>query len=420
VTRQYEIRDPIHNFILFDDFERKLIDSEPFQRLRHIKQLALTQEVYPGAAHSRFEHSLGTMQLATQAFDIIAPDAKVLLRWSEHDLLNYRQLLRVGALLHDIGHAPFSHGPEELLPEGFEGHEAFTAALIQSDYLRPLLNMGSVSLNPEHVVGVALGAEKSPQQDPTLQLLQELVAGDLGVDRMDYLVRDALHTGVAAGRFDYHRLLNTLKVIENPETGSPVLAIGAGGLHAAEQLLLARYFMFTQVYFHKTRRIYDIHLVDFLAESLPGGRFPAELSDYLRYNDDVVGVSIQMALSGGGRLQELAERVVNRNHFRLAYEMVGQDRASDPDIFSELREFVVTQFGDGVRSDEMKKKAVTLEPGDLYIAGGNQQFEDIMQRSELIRLLKPIWAGRIYAQKDIREDVRKACEQFKQQRGEAR
>jgi HD superfamily phosphohydrolase len=206
-------------------------------------------------------------------------------------------------------------------------------------------------------------------------------------------------------------------VIEHPDTGSPVLAIGAGGLHAAEQLLLARYFMFTQIYFHKTRRIYDIHLIDFLAETLPGGRFPVELSEYLRYTDDVVEVSIQMALSGGGREQELASRIVNRNHFRLAHEMGGQDRASDPDIFSELSEFVVSKFGDGVRTDEMDKKAVTLEPGELYITGRNQEFEDIMQRSDLILMLKPIWAGRIYARKDIREDVRNACEQFKQERG---
>ena len=106
-----EVRDPVHNFVLFDDFERQLIDSEPVQRLKHIKQLALTCEVYPGATHSRFEHSLGTMELATQAFDTIVrkkPDALNKLEWGDRDRQHeYRQLLRVGALLHDVGHAPF-------------------------------------------------------------------------------------------------------------------------------------------------------------------------------------------------------------------------------------------------------------------------------------------------------------------------
>jgi len=226
------------------------------------------------------------MELATQAFDAISlrePEAYQKLGWTEAQRQTYRQLLRVGALLHDIGHPLFSHAPEELLPNGYKWHEDFTQALIRSPFIQPLLNMGVATLNVDQVVAVALGQEKYPQDDPSIQLLQELVAGELGVDRMDYLVRDALHTGASAGRFDYHRLLNTLTVIEHPINDSPVLAIEAGGLHAAEGLILARYFMFLQVYFHDTRRIYDRHLVDFLSEVLTDGRFPKELDKYLQY-----------------------------------------------------------------------------------------------------------------------------------------
>ncbi|HEU4760554.1 MAG TPA: HD domain-containing protein [Dehalococcoidia bacterium] len=412
MARLYEVRDPVHNFILFEDFEKRLINSEPVQRLKRIKQLALTHEVYPGATHSRFEHSLGTMELATQAFDIIVrkrPVALHKLGWTELERDTYRKVLRVGALLHDIGHAPFSHAPEVLLPEGFKIHENFTEALIRSSYIQPLLNMGVASLNADQVVAVALGPEKSPQEDASLQVLQELVGGELGVDRIDYLVRDALHTGATAGRFDYHRLLNTLTVIEHPINDSPILALEAGGLHAAEALLLARYFMFLQVYFHDVRRIYDRHLVDFLSASLPGGRFPAELGRYLQYTDDLVEVSVRMATASGGPLGELASRLVGRKHYRLAYEMAPP---SPPDAFHRLTEHLDGRFGDGVRSDEAGKETQTLEEGRLYIERDDGTLRDLLQESQLIFFLKPIWKARVYAREDIRVEVRRECEQF--------
>ncbi len=420
MTRLYEVRDPVHNFILFEDFEKKLINCEPLQRLKHIKQLAMTYEVYPGATHSRFEHSLGTMELATQAFDTIVrkrPAALSRLGWSELEKGTYRQVLRIGALLHDIGHAPFSHAPEALLPEGYEGHETFTEAIIRSRYIVPLLNMGVVTVNTDQVVAVAIGPEKSPQEDPSLQLLQELVAGELGVDRMDYLVRDALHTGATAGRFDYHRLLNTLTIIDHPITGSPVLAIEAGGLHAAEALLLARYFMFLQVYFHDVRRIYDVHLVDFLCAALQDGRFPSAVDQYLAYTDDLIDTAIVMAGTLGGPSAELAGRLVGRRHYRQAYEVTAQAKASNPEIFHELTEHVKTAFGDLVRTDEAGKEAQAIEEGRMYILRDDGTPVDIFQESELIRSLKPIWLGRVYAREDVLRQVNRACEDFSSKGG---
>jgi HD superfamily phosphohydrolase len=422
MARSYEIRDPIHNFVLFDDFEKKLINSQPVQRLKHIKQLALTYEVYPGATHSRFEHSLGTMELATQALDtIIRKDSDALrrLNWSDADRGNYRTVLRAGALLHDIGHAPFSHAPEKLLPHGYDGHERFSEALIRSDYLAPLLNMGPVILNPDHVVAVALGPEKCPQEDPSVQLLQELVAGELGVDRMDYLVRDALHTGATAGRFDYHRLLNTLTVIEHPATGSPVLAIEAGGIHAAEALLLARYFMFLQVYFHDVRRIYDIHLIDYLAAALPEGRFPADPETYLTWTDVRIHSSINADARESGPHSELASRLVGRNHYRNAFEVDAHARDQTPDFFGRMTAHLGARFGDLVRDDQAGKQAQTLEEGQLYVLGDDGAPKDILEESELIRTLKPMWRGRVYARPDVVRDVAEACGQFLSHESEA-
>lgn len=416
----HEVRDPVHNFILFDDFEKRLIDSEPVQRLKHIKQLALTCEVYPGATHSRFEHSLGTMELATQAFDTIVrkkPDALNKLDWSDFDRSANRQVLRIGALLHDIGHAPFSHAAQQLSPTGYKGHESFSEAFIRSDYIRPLLRRGPVNCDPDQVVAVALGPERSPQEDPSLQLLQELVAGELGVDRMDYLVRDALHSGAAAGRFDYHRLLNTLTVIEHPTTGTPVLAVEAGGLHAAEGLLLARYFMFLQVYFHDVRRIYDRHLLDFLSAYLQDGHFPAQLDEYMQLTDDTVGAAIAKAAAGGGHLADLALRLRHRNHYRRVKEITRQAKLKDPEILENLSHHLHDRFHDLMRTDEVGKEAHTLEGGQLYIDRDDDTPEDILLMSELLGSLKAVWFGRIYARDDVGEEVRKACDEFLKEEG---
>lgn len=422
MTRLHEVRDPVHNFILFDDFEKRLIDSRPLQRLKDIKQLALTYEVYPGATHTRFEHSLGTMELATQAFESIVRNGRDLLNsfgWSDWDVGTYRRLLRIGALVHDIGHAPFSHAPEKLLPDGYSGHENFTEAFIRSPYISPLLDMKSVTLNPDHVVAIAIGPEKSLQEDPSLQLLQELVAGELGADRMDYLIRDALHTGASAGRFDYHRLLNTLTVILHPISGSPVLAIRVGGLHAAEALLLARYFMFLQVYFHRVRRIYDVHLEDFLSAVLPDGRFPADLDRYVEYADHKIHADIADAASGEGRVAELASRMLGRKQYRLAREIGEHDKARDPEVFHKLREHVSRCFGDVVRTDEAGKEAHTLEEGRVYIVRDDGTPKDILQESELILRLTPIWKGRVYARQDAVDEVAEACRRFLTEEGTA-
>ncbi len=416
MARTYEVRDPVHNFILFQDFERDLINSEPVQRLKRIKQLAMSYEIYPGATHSRFEHSLGTMELATQAFNGITRDqseAYVRLGWTEPERQSYRQLLRVGALLHDVGHPPFSHAPEDLLPSDYKWHEHFTEAFIRSPYIQPLLNMGVATLNVDQVVAVALGQEKYPQEDPSIGLLQEIVAGELGVDRMDYLVRDALHTGATAGRFDYHRLLNTLTVIDHPITGWPVLAIEAGGLHAAEGLIFARYFMFLQVYFHDTRRIYDRHLVDFLAGALQGRRFPKELDKYLEYTDDWVHSKIMEASGADDQQGVLAKRLIGRNHFRKVLEVSGTDNVT----FAQLAESIEAQFGDLIRIDEAKKEAQSIESERIYVVGDDGVPRDILEVSELILTLRQMWRGRIYARRDVRAEVERACKQFVQRTG---
>ena len=137
----HEIRDPIHVFVRLDNHEREVLNSRPFQRLRHIHQLALTYLVYPGATHRRFEHSLGVMELASRVFDIVTHSQNVtdeirshLTELSQPDDLSYwRRVLRMAALCHDVGHLPFSHSAEEaLLPDGWD-HERLTREIITSE-----------------------------------------------------------------------------------------------------------------------------------------------------------------------------------------------------------------------------------------------------------------------------------------------
>ncbi len=153
----------------------------------------------------------------------------------------------MAALCHDLGHLPFSHAAEkELLPEG-ETHEDMTVQLINSPELMRLWRETIPPLLPEHIAKLAVGRKRSGQTLSDWEaLLSELIVNDaFGVDRIDYLLRDSHHVGVAYGRFDHHRLIDTLRILLQPESGAPALGVDAGGLHSAEALLLARYFMYT-------------------------------------------------------------------------------------------------------------------------------------------------------------------------------
>lgn len=295
VKRLHEVRDSVHVFARFDSDERKVIDSYPVQRLRHIHQLALSSLVYPGATHSRFEHSLGVMELAGRVFDVITdPDnisdeAKQSLSelTKREDLPWWRRTLRLAALCHDIGHLPFSHAAEhDLLPSG-RTHETMTRVLVQAPPLADLLRSFRPPMEPELVAKLAVGQKhaKDLSWSPWETLLSEVIVGNaFGVDRMDYLLRDSLHAGVSYGRFDHYRLIDTLRIVvgKDPtsgELGEPELGVQHGGLHSATSLLLARFFMFSQVYFHPVRVVYDLHLIDFLRAWLRDGAFPDNVED---------------------------------------------------------------------------------------------------------------------------------------------
>jgi HD superfamily phosphohydrolase len=219
--RTHEIRDPVHTFIKVDNREREVIDSKPFQRLRNIHQLALSYLVYPGATHRRFEHSLGVMELAGRVYDVVTNEENIRFQSvaailpDKGELPYWRRALRAAALCHDIGHLPYSHAAEKELLSNNKDHEDLTVALIESNYLAPIWASGS-PINPDHVKKIAVGQKKLKDESFTEweSILSEIVTGDaLGVDRIDYLLRDSYHAGVAYGRFDHHRLIDSIRIL---------------------------------------------------------------------------------------------------------------------------------------------------------------------------------------------------------------
>lgn len=352
----HEIRDPIHVFVRLTTEEREVLNSRAFQRLRHIHQLALTYLVYPGATHRRFEHSLGVMELAGRIYDVVTDPANVTDQIREllpditddHKRSYWRQVLRIAALLHDVGHLPFSHAAEELLPSGVT-HEHLTRKIILDDELGGILD--GLKIQRMDVVKLALGPKEAPKLTFTTweSILAEIIVGDaFGADRMDYLLRDSHHAGVAYGRFDHFRLVDTLRILPVPPAGSgkaapakppegdakaavpapksdgstePALGILDGGIHSAEALMLARFFMFTQLYFHQVRRIYDIHLKDFLVQTLPGGKYVDTVNGHLEMTDNEVTASILKASRcPAGHGHNPARRIAKREHFKLFYQ----------------------------------------------------------------------------------------------------
>lgn len=411
----HEIRDPVHTFIRVDSDEREVLDSRPVQRLRHIHQLALTALVYPGATHKRFEHSLGVMELATRIFETVTrreslrhETAREIVPDRDDELRYWRKVLRMAALCHDIGHLPFSHAAEdELLPEGWD-HERLTIELIRSKEMEAIWTSLTPPLKSEHIVKLAVGRKKAGSEFSSWEgILAEVIVGDaFGADRMDYLLRDSLHAGVAYGRFDHHRLIDTLRILPQELEGSqePVLGVEDGGLHSAEALLLARYFMYTQVYFHPVRRIYDLHLKEFLRAWVGEAGFPTQIEAHLLLTDH----EVYSAMLGAGRDaaapgHEPARRIVERDHFREIYRRNPGDVGRNPDAADLLTEGLQERFGgEAVRRDSYRGRGGAP---DFPVLMPDGRLVPSLAQSDVLRTLPPFAVDFIFVAPEIRREA---------------
>jgi HD superfamily phosphohydrolase len=287
-----------------------------FQRLRHIRQLAMTYLVYPGAMHSRFEHSLGVMELATQAFDLLAlrheerltTELKAVPELNDDTMIKARQIVRLMAMLHDVGHPAFSHAAESTIPGG--DHEKLSIHI--------MANVLGADIDKMFFSGASALLVRLMEKSEELTFLREFVTSQMDMDRTDYLRRDSLHCGVDYGVFDSRRLIESLTVIENPDSGRLQLAIHRGGEHAFEALILARYQMNTQVYLHRIRRIYDHYLTAYM--QLWGAEHYQTFDDVLKHDDASVLMEIRRDALAENARSKWARRIVNRDHHRRVIE----------------------------------------------------------------------------------------------------
>lgn len=376
VKRYHEFRDPIHTFIRAETAERQVIDSPAFQRLRHIHQLSLSHLIYPGATHKRFEHCLGVMELAGRVYDVITAEPNLHPRVRELEFVHdrqsdhwqpYRTAVRMAALCHDLGHLPFSHGPEDLLPIDDKGvkwtHERIGFEIIVSDEMKSFWK--KLHVDAELVAKLSIGPKECVQFRPDIEfdlwetILSEIVTGNaLGVDRMDYLLRDSIHAGVAYGKFDHYRLIDTIRILpKENDSDEPCLGIDFGGLPSAEQMLLARYFMFTQVYFHPVRRAYDLHLVEFLRKWLPNGKFPTDINEHRNLTDNEVLSAIAEISRDPSHVAYLeARRLTERQHFKVLWQRNPTDKAKNVDAIDCVYKAAVSRFGaENIRKDSYSK-----------------------------------------------------------------
>ncbi|MBO0800983.1 MAG: HD domain-containing protein [Blastocatellia bacterium] len=326
-------RDPVHNMIALTEARAddalliRLIDTPEFQRLRYIKQLGLALYTYQGAEHSRFTHSLGVMHVMTRVLDHLERRYAI--------SAEARLVARAAALLHDIGHGPFSHVIEKVLKGNHERWSMRIIADPSTQVQRQLADFDPAL--PEQVVA-AIDHRYQPA------FVGQLVSSQLDVDRFDYLLRDSLMTGAKYGNYDLEWIIHSLEIEEK----QGLIYVAASGLYAVEEYLLSRYYMFRQVYFHRLLRSAEAVLLSILRRALelmksgslnfvvPGSVMERVLADedltlaqYLEFDDhDVMFHIKRWTREPDGILSDLARRFMERRLFKVIdLNLAGDERA---------------------------------------------------------------------------------------------
>lgn len=356
-----EIADPIHKYIRFTELEKKIIDSKVFQRLRRIKQLAGAHLVYPAAQHSRFEHSLGTMHLAGLAgehlFSIGVLDKESI------------QELRIAALLHDIGHGPFSHLFEEALKAtSNKNHESIGAEIICKTELSDILS--GFGYSPSVISEISFGNSK-------VKFKNEIISGSLSSDLMDYLPRDGFFTGVEYGKVDYNRIINSFRVTNN---GS--LALDISSFYSFESMIISRYEMFRAVYFHKTVRSAEVMLLhSLLLSSEILNLSKISLTDYLKLTDDSILLKISSS-PNNEMAKEMVSNYLERKLLKCVYERFIRKR----DNFTKLNRDKIEELRLKIaRLSNIDEKRIFLDTYGISLvplAPNKQEMKSILLVSE--------------------------------------
>jgi HD superfamily phosphohydrolase len=334
-----EIKDPVHGYVYINEAEKQLIDSYPVQRLRRLRQLAGSEFVYSGANHTRFEHSIGVMYLAGE----LTENQNLSQLLSEEEI----QIVRMAALLHDVGHGPFSHVFEHLLVKFLKKtHEDMTQWLIQKSELHDIIN--GLGYDADAVAKLAVGKLRNPGK----AFLDQIIQSAVDVDKLDFVVRDTYHTGAEYGYVDVFRLIHMLDVLgEN-------LAVDVGALSALESFVLARLESFRSIYFHRVGRAAQIMLATAMEaanEELGLVAFESP-EEYLALNDYTVWTKLKECKKSRAIMDNLERRKL----LKCAYDKT----------FYAREKMVTSIFSVDEIRDQMRNKIASeagIEPQAIVI-----------------------------------------------------
>jgi len=371
-----EVRDPIYGLIKFDELEERIINTSIMQRLRNIHQLALAYYVYPSARHTRFEHSIGVMHLASIIADALCLEKEE------------KRIIRLVGLLHDIGHGPFSHISEQILECGIEKslldeYKAQNAhELISILFITYNQELSSI-LDKETKYRIIQILQKQEMRS----LEKDIISGPLDADKLDYLLRDSYFAGVRYGIFDIDKLTESLCSIEI-SSREKTIGIKEDGVFCLEQMLLAKYHMTSQIYKHRIRRITDAMVVEAVKHAIDYENIPELraiypnitvdniqqcLNNYLKYNDYELARVIKDKSTGFAK--DIFMRLENRRLFKEIFaQEIKEDSFKDVVIFN-----TVLNLGNAERkriadqiSEEIFNKKLTSE----YIIVDKQSYSN--------------------------------------------
>jgi len=412
--RQYwgEIKDPVYGYVYITEAEKQIIDTFPVQRLRRLRQLAGSEYVYPGANHTRFEHSLGVMHLA----GMMVENPYLSKYFSEDDY----QLIRIAALLHDVGHGPFSHVFEHLLVKFLKKtHEDINVWVVQKSELKEILK--KLGFNVDDVAKLSVGWLHKPNR----VFMDQIIRSAVDVDKLDFVIRDTFHTGAQYGYVDVFRLIQTIDVLEQN------LAVDQGALSSLESFILARIESFKSIYFHRVGRAVQLMLAMAMEEAkdelgLVDFKTPEE---YLAYDD----YSVWAMLKKSKKSRKIIEKLEKRRLLKCAYDQTFYVRDKTvSSIFSveEIRNQLRDQIAEEAGVDHQLvvidvptlpsvpySHSVLLEPMEIPVFTRTRGGEKIPQRLSDISGIFDILKGfinilRVYTDEEHREKVGGAAEKL--------
>ncbi len=347
------LRDPLWNNIRVDELTLKLVDTGTFQRLRNVRQLGLAYVVYPGATHSRFEHALGTYHLARQTLALLCEtEERVSIDPVE------QSIVRSAALLHDIGHYPFSHALEEI---GQLHHEDVARPLITTGEIAAILAAHISDDAPERIFELIRGVSSSP--------LQGLISGSLDLDKIEYLKRDAFMCGVPYGEIDADRLTNSMLILQDPVSMKQVLGVREKGLSALESLLFAKYQMYRNVYWHHAVRSATAMYKRMVDDALRGGVLDPSLLP--TYTDEGLLHHLEHSQPG-----QLLDSLRTRRLYKRALEWPAS-RLDDG-----YGEWIATDYGRARDAEDMLADELGMKRGEVLL--------DFPAKTEMLGLDIPV------------------------------